>query len=105
VLISELLVFYTSSLLLVNKLAPKNQGTARHLATLALVLLSPSMVLIDHGHFQYNCVSLGLAQFAIVCLISDIPHKLSVAMLASGAFWFSAALNFKQVNNNDEINN
>lgn len=26
-----------------------------------MVLLSPSLVLVDHGHFQYNCVCLGLA--------------------------------------------
>lgn len=27
----------------------------------ALMLLNPAQVLIDHGHFQYNSISLGLA--------------------------------------------
>ncbi len=93
-----MICFYTSSLLLVNRLAPKNQQNARHLSTLALVLLSPSLILIDHGHFQYNSVSLGLAQFAISFLISKNSRQLPVATLISGAFWFSTALNFKQVN-------
>lgn len=26
-----------------------------------MVLLQPSLVLVDHGHFQYNSVCLGLA--------------------------------------------
>lgn len=29
-----------------------------------MVLLQPSLVLIDHGHFQYNSVCLGLAMAA-----------------------------------------
>lgn len=31
---------------------------------LAMVLLQPALVLIDHGHFQYNSVCLGLAMAA-----------------------------------------
>lgn len=27
----------------------------------AVVLLQPALILIDHGHFQYNCIALGLA--------------------------------------------
>jgi alpha-1,3-glucosyltransferase len=26
----------------------------------AIILLQPALVLIDHGHFQYNCIGLGL---------------------------------------------
>ena len=34
----------------------------------SLVMLQPAMIVIDHGHFQYNNVSLGLAllSFALI---------------------------------------
>jgi alpha-1,3-glucosyltransferase len=31
-----------------------------------LAVLNPVLVLIDHGHFQYNTVALGLTIFAII---------------------------------------
>lgn len=37
---------------------------------LCMVLLSPSLVLVDHGHFQYNCVCLGLAVAAAAAVAS-----------------------------------
>lgn len=36
-----------------------------------LLLLLPPFILIDHGHFQYNCVMLGLVLAAYVALIND----------------------------------
>ena len=32
-----------------------------------LILCAPPLALIDHGHFQYNCVSLGLTVLALWC--------------------------------------
>lgn len=40
---------------------PRERWEAAATRTLAMVLLQPSLVLIDHGHFQYNSVCLGLA--------------------------------------------
>ena len=37
-------------------------------AELVLALVQPALILIDHGHFQYNNVSLGLALLAFVML-------------------------------------
>jgi alpha-1,3-glucosyltransferase len=54
-----------------------------------LTLVSPGLTLIDHGHFQYNCISLGLTVWAIVGLCSG--HDL----LGSAAFVL--ALNYKQM--------
>ncbi|KAJ8956292.1 hypothetical protein NQ318_015028 [Aromia moschata] len=54
-----------------------------------LALLYPGIILIDHGHFQYNCVSLGLAILATVCLLHD--RNISASVL------FCLALNYKQM--------
>ena len=53
------------------------------------MLLQPGLILIDYGHFQYNCVSLGLALWGIVGVISN--HYLL------GSIAFSLALNYKQM--------
>ena len=65
------------------------RGRHRWLPLLQLVLL-PALVLVDHGHFQYNCVSLGLALWALTAALRDRP-------LACAAFCFTLALNFKQM--------
>jgi hypothetical protein len=54
-----------------------------------LALLYPGIILIDHGHFQYNCVSLGLAVFATVFILRKRNIAASVC--------FCAALNYKQM--------
>lgn len=56
---------------------------------IAIILLNPCLILIDHGHFQYNCISLGLAVGAVAAILSD---KDLVA-----CFLFSLALNHKQM--------
>ncbi|KAG7977629.1 hypothetical protein I3843_05G040300 [Carya illinoinensis] len=56
---------------------------------IAIMLLSPCLILIDHGHFQYNCISLGLTVGAVAAVHSN---KELVA-----CFLFSLALNHKQV--------
>ena len=38
---------------------------------MATLLLLPSLMLIDHGHFQYNCISLGLVLLAVASILSD----------------------------------
>ncbi|XP_076307204.1 ALG6 alpha-1,3-glucosyltransferase garnysstan isoform X2 [Tachypleus tridentatus] len=54
-----------------------------------LMLLVPGLILIDHGHFQYNCVSLGLTLWAILFLTQGYD------LLGAAAFVF--ALNYKHM--------
>lgn len=54
-----------------------------------LALLYPGIILIDHGHFQYNCVSLGFLIVAVACI-----HK---GKDLTSAFFFVLALNYKQM--------
>uniref|UniRef100_A0A7C9ELX7 Alpha-1,3-glucosyltransferase n=1 Tax=Opuntia streptacantha TaxID=393608 RepID=A0A7C9ELX7_OPUST len=56
---------------------------------MAMILLNPCLIIIDHGHFQYNCISLGLTVAAIAAIMSDKE-------LAACAF-FTLALSHKQM--------
>lgn len=55
----------------------------------AAILFQPALILIDHGHFQYNCVMLGLT----VCAINNLLDQYYA--LAAVNFVFS--LGFKQM--------
>lgn len=54
-----------------------------------LALSAPPFILVDYGHFQYNCVSLGLTVWAIICLFKD---NFSLSAVA-----FTLAVNHKQM--------
>ena len=43
-------------------------------AEAALLLLAPALILVDHGHFQYNNVVLGLVLLSIVAIM-QVRHK------------------------------
>lgn len=67
----------------------KNVFKRTDVATI-LFLLYPGIILIDHGHFQYNCISLGLflwAAFFIVAIENDILCTI----------FFVLSLNYKQM--------
>eukprot|EP00979_Chaetoceros_neogracilis_P005234 scaffold926_cov150-Chaetoceros_neogracile.AAC.2 len=75
----------------------KRLGQGSHDKTLQLCLfamLSPAMILIDNGHFQYNNVCLGLAlgSFHFMTLSDTIGFYDGI-----GSVLFSLALNWKQM--------
>lgn len=59
------------------------------LFVLAAMLLQPTLVLTDHGHFQYNCISLGLSALAATSIARGQDLL--------GSVLFSLALNHKQM--------
>jgi alpha-1,3-glucosyltransferase len=65
------------------------EAAAFSMEVVLLVLLQPGFVLIDHGHFQYNCVALGLSAWAVLCVMQG---QLLVASVA-----YSLSLNFKHM--------
>uniref|UniRef100_A0ACD5XFH2 Uncharacterized protein n=1 Tax=Avena sativa TaxID=4498 RepID=A0ACD5XFH2_AVESA len=94
VLSSDLMVFFPAALWFVwtyMKDGVGGGGKRRDgwMWLLALVLINPCLVLIDHGHFQYNCISLGLTLGAIAGVLSR--NELVAAAL------FTLAINHKQM--------
>lgn len=60
----------------------------KHIVLLNM-LMYPGLILIDHGHFQYNCASLGLFIGAVTAILRN--------SFIIGSFLFVAALNYKQM--------
>lgn len=86
VIVSDLVVFFPAAVAFVLSY---HETRERQVKALALLLFQPALVLIDHGHFQYNCVSLGLALWAIVFVTSGRDVLGSIAFVLS--------LNYKQM--------
>ena len=61
----------------------------RQYEAVALLMVQPALLLIDHGHFQYNGVCIGLTMLSIVAI-----HRRRWFV---GAILFACALNFKQI--------
>lgn len=97
VLISDILIFHTSLQYLLNtiyeyKIKDKKILTynrVKIIITLCFVLLNPTILLIDHGHFQYNSVMLGLFLFSVAFLIRKFFSLSIIFILLS--------INFKQM--------
>lgn len=61
----------------------------RRYEAVALLLVQPALLLIDHGHFQYNQVSLGFMLLAVAAFGSKRYYITAVM--------FCCGLNFKQI--------
>ena len=53
------------------------------------MLINPTLLIIDHGHFQYNSAMLGFSLLGFNAMMTD--------RYALGSFFFCLALNFKQM--------
>ncbi|KAM8890610.1 dolichyl pyrophosphate Man9GlcNAc2 alpha-1,3-glucosyltransferase [Synchiropus picturatus] len=87
VLITDLLVYIPA--VVVYCICLCEGALRKKVCNLLCFLLYPGLILIDHGHFQYNSVSLGLALWAIVALGRGWD--------ATGSAAFCLALNYKQM--------
>ncbi|CAK9437297.1 uncharacterized protein LODBEIA_P16750 [Lodderomyces beijingensis] len=87
---SELLFHIPAVLILANLLGKKFHLSRMDQVLVALVILNqPALVLVDHGHFQYNSVMLGLFLYAVIELINN--------NLVMASIWFVSCINFKQM--------
>ena len=84
-LVFDALSFLPASVAFFAWLRPR----AEPLRGLLLLLLQPAVILVDHGHYQWNCLCLGLTLAAVVAL--------GRGRWLSGAALFAGALNVKQM--------
>ena len=95
VLICDLCIWFPAVYLLLTSLYNRYQYkySSSSVSSLLLCLFPlyfhPILLIIDHGHFQYNNVSLGLTIYAIYWLYKEY--------YCFSAIFFSLALNYKQM--------
>lgn len=87
VLLSEGL-FYIPAVVYFTKWLGKhrNQSPIGQFIGAAAILFQPGLMLIDHGHFQYNCVMLGLTVYAINSLLEEYYAAAAVCFVLSICF-------------------
>ena len=90
VIVSEYLIYIPAAVIFVRRLS-KLQGVNTWTASIALtaILMQPGTILIDHVHFQYNTVMLGL-------VLASMSSMLAGRFMWSCVF-FVLALGFKQM--------
>lgn len=89
VLLCDAVVFIPAVLAVLSCTKWKQKSQKQALLLLLVALFSPSIILIDHGHFQYNGVCIGLALMASAAMLAE-------ADVAASAL-FCLSLNFKQM--------
>jgi len=106
VVISDLLIYISAVWVIVGRLTKQKESIPDtniddtiptylrpRLWLLLTALSQPALILIDHGHFQYNTLSLGLALWSFH-FISSSTNEFGPIV---GSILFSLALNFKQM--------
>ncbi|XP_033117052.1 dolichyl pyrophosphate Man9GlcNAc2 alpha-1,3-glucosyltransferase-like [Anneissia japonica] len=89
VLVVDLLLYIPAVLLLCWVDSSKRMLSFDWLMVAMVILLYPGLIVIDHGHFQYNNASLGFCLLAIIAVTTG--HDLW------GSISFVLALNYKQM--------
>lgn len=109
VLLSDLLIYFPAAFAAAAVISsPQSSKRSRsssaardkrdliHFTTLAALLLNPALILIDHGHFQFNCIGLGLALGAAAAigsgrrLLGSVLFCLSLSHKQMGLFYAPA---------------
>jgi alpha-1,3-glucosyltransferase len=90
VIVSEYLIYIPAAVIFVRRFS-RSYGVHTWDASVALlaILMQPSTILIDHVHFQYNTVMLGLVLASMSSMLAG--------RLLWGSVFFVLALGFKQM--------
>lgn len=85
VVVSELVTYFPAAYLVSSAL---NASERMQFSTFVMLILSPCLIFVDHGHFQYNSVALGFFLGATYCVL----RKKSLL----GAIFYSCSFLYKQ---------
>ncbi|VDK21438.1 unnamed protein product [Taenia asiatica] len=91
VLVSDCLSYMLAALLYcaITQKRLKNSAKLSSFSVSVSMMSFPGLILVDHGHFQYNCVSLGLFIMSLVLFLEDFD--------AIGSVVFCLAILYKQM--------
>lgn len=94
VLIVDLIFLYPILIICIKSKFKKFNFDYQYSAIL-LILVCPFLIIIDHGHFQYNCIAIG-NEIVFIKGLTLIGVYLCVDdQLIFGSVMFTCALNFK----------
>ena len=87
VLLSEA-IFYMPAVVYFTKWLGRrrNQSPIGQFIAAAAILFQPSLMLIDHGHFQYNSIMLGFTVYAINNLLDEFYAPAAICFVLSICF-------------------
>ena len=88
VIVTDILLLFPAIYYLITVYYGKESSNRKFTAFAALAM-HPGLLLIDHGHFQYNGISLALALLGVAFIMDDHDYI--------GSFFFVLSLNFKQM--------
>ncbi|KAF2146442.1 glycosyltransferase family 57 protein [Aplosporella prunicola CBS 121167] len=90
VFVSEYLIYIPAAIIFLRRYSRlQDVNTWEYSIALVAILMQPATILIDHGHFQYNTVMLGLVLASMSSMVAGRPMWSCV--------YFVAALGFKQM--------
>lgn len=96
VLISDSLSFVPATLMFLHAMRKTEQERYFHEIAF-LSLTNPALMLIDHGHFQFNCICHGLFVLSLLMLVVQHPEPMTHRQAVLASVCFCMALNFKQM--------
>ena len=79
-------VFFISAVFAFFNIAYPTQRWNAKITAIFCMLLNPLYIIIDHGHFQYNCVALGLVLWSINAMFTKHYYIGSVLFVCSICF-------------------
>ncbi|TKY85634.1 hypothetical protein EX895_005173 [Sporisorium graminicola] len=84
VVVGDLLFYLPAITLFVTH---KLEGRGRRTQAIALmsILLQPALILVDHGHFQYNSIMLGFSAACFALLHTTLPNPDAAASSSTAA--------------------
>jgi len=86
VIIADLLIFFPAVYLFSKSFRQYHSAV---IIQSIFLILQPGFYLIDHGHFQYNCICLGFALLSCALILINRPYL--------GTVSFCLALTYKQI--------
>jgi alpha-1,3-glucosyltransferase len=92
VLLFDLLLFGSAAWTMSKPRRSSNEHDMKSMCVFVFVMIQPALILIDHGHFQYNTFALGLCLWAF-----HFMSRTGMQNCVLGSILYCLAMSFKQM--------